>query len=145
MKSNIKNFVEEYNKRMSWNADIIKQLGKKNIPTKIIDDYLSTELINEEDYDLENASLYEYGPDDAWAGNLELQAFSNKSYRTVYFWVKPTKLEDEYKSERIELIKKKMNEKIDELYEKIKEFTSDYKHYNKLKKMIDKIELKLRK
>lgn len=31
MKSNIKNFVEEYNKRMSWNADIIKQIGKKNI------------------------------------------------------------------------------------------------------------------
>lgn len=141
MKSNIKNFVEEYNKRMSWNADIIKQLGKKNIPTKIIDDYLSTELIDEENYDLENASLYKYGPDEPWADTLELQVFSNESYRTVYFWVKPTKLEDEYKSERIELIKKKMNEKLNELYEKIKGLTSDYKHYNKLKKMIDKMEL----
>lgn len=40
MKSNIKNFVEEYNKRISWNVDIIKQLGKKNIPAEIIDDYL---------------------------------------------------------------------------------------------------------
>ncbi len=139
MKSKIKNFVEEYNKRMSWNRDIIKQLGKKNIPDKIIDDYLSTELIDKENYDLENASLYEYGPDDPWAGTLELQAFSNESYRTVYFWVRPIQSEDEYKSEKIELIKKKMNEKIDELYEKIKEFTSEFKHYNKLKKMIDNI------
>ena len=64
MKSNIKNFVEEYNKRMSWNADIIKQIGKENISVKVIDDYLSTELITEENYDLENASLYEYGPAD---------------------------------------------------------------------------------
>lgn len=139
MKSNIKNFVEEYNKRMSWNRDIIKQLGKKNIPDKIIDDYLSTELIDKENYDLENASLYEYGPDDPWTGTLELQAFSNESYRTVYFWIRPIQSEDEYKSEKIELIKKKMNEKIDELYEKIKEFTSEFKHYNKLKKMIDNI------
>jgi len=139
MKSNIKNFVEEYNKRMSWNADIIKQLGKKNIPAKIINDYLSTELINGENYDLENASLYEYGPDDAWAGTLELQLFSNKSYRTVYFWVRPIQSENEYKSEKIEIIKKQMNEKIDELYEKIKELTSEFKHYNKLKKMIDNI------
>lgn len=139
MKSNIKNFVEEYNKRMSWNADIIKQLGKKNIPTKIIDDYLSTELIDEENYDLENASLYEYGPDDVWAGRRELQVFSNKSYRTVYFWVKPIQSEDEYKSEKIKYIKEVMNEKLDELYEKIKGLTSDYKHYNKLKKMIDNI------
>ena len=139
MKSNIKNFVKEYNKRMSWNADIIKQLGKKNIPAKIIDDYLSTELLNEENYDLENAALYEYGPDDAWAGTLELQAFSNESYRTHYFWVRPIQSEDEYKSEKIETIKKRMNEKLDELYEKIKEFTSEFKHYNKLKKMIDNI------
>lgn len=139
MKSNIKNFVEEYNKRMSWNADIIKQLGKKNIPPKIIDDYLSTELIDEENYDLENASLYEYGPDDACAGTFELQVFSNKSYGTVYFWVKPIQSEDEYKSERIKIIKETMNEKIGELYEKIKGLTSDYKHYNKLKKMIDNI------
>jgi len=139
MKSNIKNFVEEYNKRMSWNADIIKQLGKKNIPAKIIDDYLSTELIDEENYDLENASLYEYGPGESMAGTFELQAFSNKSYRTVYFWVKPIQSEDEYKSEKIEIIKEIMNEKINELYEKIKGLTSDYKHYNKLKKMIDNI------
>lgn len=139
MKSNIKNFVEEYNKRMSWNADIIKQLGKKNIPAKIIDDYLSTELINEENYDLENASLYEYRPGEPMAGTFELHAFSNKYYRTVYFWVKPIQSEDEYKSEKIEIIKNIMNEKIDELYEKIKGLTSDYKHYNKLKKMIDNI------
>jgi len=139
MKSNIKKFVEEYNKRMSWNADIIKQLGKKNIPSNIIDDYLSTELINEEDYDLENASLFEYGPNDPWAGTFELHVFSFKSYRTVYFWDKPDKSEDEYKSEKIEIIKKKMNEKIDELYKKIKELIPEFKHYNKLKKMLDKI------
>ena len=139
MKSNIKNFVEEYNKRMSWNADIIKQIGKENIPIKVIDDYLSTELITEENYDLENASLYEYGPADAWAGTFELQVFSNESLGTVYFWLKSIQSEDEYKSKKIEIIKKKMNEKIDELSEKIEELTSEFKHYNKLKKMIDNI------
>lgn len=138
MKSNIKNFVEEYNKRMSWNRDIIKQFGKKNIPAEIIDDYLSTELLNEENYDLENAALYEYGKNDAWAGTLELQAFSKESYRTVYFWVRPIQSEDEYKSEKIKYIKESIIKKIDELTEKLNELMPKLKQYNKLQQMLDK-------
>lgn len=138
MKSNIKNFVEEYNKRMSWNRDIIKQFGKKNIPDEIIDDYLSTELLNEENYDLENAALYEYGKNDSWAGTLELQVFSNESYRTHYFWVRPIQSEDEYKSEKIKYIKESIIKKIDELTEKLNELMPKLKQYNKLQQMIDK-------
>lgn len=139
MREDIKNFVIEYNKRMSWNKDILKSIGKKNIPQYIIDEYLLTNILDEDKYDLENASLYEYGPEDTWAGTLELQAFSNERLCTTYFWVKSNESEEEYKAKKIESIKEKMNKKLDELYEKIKELTSEFKEYNKLKKIISNI------
>lgn len=139
MKEEIINFVGKYNKHMQWNKEIIKSLGAKNIPQDIIENYLTTDEITEDGYDLENASLYEYGKDDNWAGTLELQAFSNKTYRTVYFWVHKDYTEEEYKNKKIETIKKEMNKKLDELFEQIKDLTSTFKHYNKLKKQIEKI------
>lgn len=139
MREDIKNFVIEYNKRISWNKDILKRIGKKNIPQYIIDEYLQTNTPDEDKYDLENASLYEYGPEDTWTGTLELQAFSNERLCTTYFWVKSNESEEEYKAKKIESIKEKMNKKLDELYEKIKELTSEFKEYNKLKKIINNI------
>lgn len=139
MTEDIKNFVEKYNKHMQWNKDIINSLGAKNIPQDIIEDYLTTDIITEDGYDLENANLYEYGKDDNWAGTLELQAFSNSTLRTVYFWIHKDYTEEEYKTQKIEKIKEAMNKKLDELFEKIKGLTSTFKHYNKLKKQIEKI------
>lgn len=139
MKEEIKNFVEKYNKNMQWNKEVIKSLGTKNIPHDIIENYLSTDIITEDGYDLENARLYEYGKDDNWAGTLELQAFSNTTYRTVYFWIHKDYTEEEYKANRIEAVKKEMNKKLDELFEQIKDLTSTFKQYNKLKKQIEKI------
>ena len=139
MTEDIKNFVEKYNKHMQWNKEIIKSLGSKNIPQDIIENYLPTDIITEDGYDLENARLYEYGKDDDWAGTLELQAFSNSTYHTVYFWIHKDYTEEEYKSQKIEKIKETMNKRLDELFEQIKGLTSTFKHYNKLKKQIAKI------
>jgi len=139
MKEEIRNFVEKYNKHMQWNKDIIKSLGAKNIPWDIIENYLTTDIITEDGYDLENARLYEYGKDDNWAGTLELQAFSNSTLRTVYFWIHKDYTEEEYKTQKTEKIKESMNKKLDELFEQIKGLTSTFKHYNKLKKQIEKI------
>ena len=63
MTEEIKNFVEKFNRQVQWDNEIIKSIGKKNIPQDIIDNYFS-EPITEEEYDLENARLYEYGKDD---------------------------------------------------------------------------------
>ena len=139
MKEEIKNFVEKFNRQVQWDNEILKSLGKKNIPKDIIENYFIGEPITEEGYDLENARLYEYGKDDNWAGTLELQAFSNTTYRTVYFWIHKDYTEKEYKANRIEAVKKEMNKKLDELFEQIKDLTSTFKQYNKLKKQIEKI------
>lgn len=110
MDEKVKNFVEEYNKRIDWNKDIRDSLNLDFIP--IIKDYLSTEKLDEEGYDLENASYYTY--DD---GLMELQAFSNTAYRTHYFWIWPyeTDAENSYKAEKIEYIKEKINKRLEEL------------------------------
>ena len=139
MAEDIKNFVEKFNRQVQWDNEILKSLGKKNIPKDIIEKYFIGEPITEEGYDLENARLYEYGKDDNWAGTLELQAFSNKTYRTVYFWIHKDYTEEVYKANRIEAVKKEMNKRIDELFEKIKGLTSEFKQYNKLKKQIARI------
>lgn len=138
MTEEIKNFVENFNRQVQWENEIINSIGKKNIPQDIIKNFFTTDIITEDGYDLENAKLYEYGKNDSWAGRLELQAFSNITYRTTYFWLRPENYtEEEYKANRIEEIKKEVNKKLNELYEKIKDLTSEYKKYNKLNKKIN--------
>jgi len=131
MKKEIKNFVEEYNKRMDWNKDIRDSLNLDFIPiyTDIIKDYLPTEKLDEEGYDLENASYYTY--DD---GLMELQAFSNTAYRTHYLWVHPyeTDAENSYKEEKIERLKEKINERLDEL----KPFIAEENELQKIKEKL---------
>lgn len=110
MDEKVKNFVEEYNKRIDWNKDIRDSLNLDSIP--IIKDYLPIEKLDEEGYDLENALYYTY--DD---GLMELQAFSNTAYRTHYFWIRPyeTDNENSYKAEKIEYIKGGINKRLEEL------------------------------
>ena len=131
MKEEVKNFVEEYNKRIDWNKDIRDSLNLDFIPihTDIIKDYLAIEKLDEEGYDLENASFYTY--DD---GLMELQAFSNTVYRTHYFWVKPyeTDAENSYKAEKIEHIKEKINERLEDL----QPFIAEEKELQKIKEKL---------
>lgn len=114
MKDAVKNFVEEYNKRMDWNKDIRDSLNLDFNPiyTDVIKDYLTTEKLDEEGYDLENALVYTYN-----SGLIELQAFSNTAYRTHYFWVQPyeTDVENSYKAHTIKYIKESIDRRLKEL------------------------------
>ena len=121
---------------MCWNKDIINKLGEKNIPQDIIDKYLETDFIDEENYDLENATLYEYGEGDSWCGTLELQAYSNERCRGIYFWVKSSDTEETYKDKKIAKIKTEVEKKCNELYEKINSLTSEFKQYSEFKSLL---------
>ncbi len=120
MEKDIKNFVEEYNKRVSWNEDILSSTNIKHLPTcDIIDDiisqYLATEKITEEGYDLENAKVFEYTDEDSMKGTLEMEVFSNKIYHRVYFWVKPGEDEETYKKRHKEILVDKIFKNITKL------------------------------
>ena len=137
MKEDVKNFVIEYNTRMIWNKDIINKYGEKNIPQDIIDDHLTTEPIDEENYDLENAKLYEYTDDDAWKGTIELQAYSNKRCYICYFWLKPSDTEEIYKDKKIEKIKGEVEKRCHLLFEKITSLTSELKQFSEFNTMLN--------
>lgn len=127
MKEEVRKFVEEYNKRMDWNEDIRKSINLDFVP--IIKDSLSTEKIDEEGYDLENASYYTH--DD---GLMELHAFSNTAYRTHYFWVRPYEKDAEsaYKTDKIEFIKRGINQRIQDL----QPFIAEEKELQKIKERL---------
>lgn len=114
MKQEIKDFVEGYNKTMDFNKEILESFGKGYVPSytkNFIKDYLSTDKITEDGYDLENAKLYLYEQ----TGVQELQAFSNKKYGTMYFWLKPDETEEEYKKRKIDSIGKHALERLKEI------------------------------
>lgn len=127
MKEEVKKFVEEYNKRMDWNEDIRKSINLDSVP--IVRDSLSTEKLDEEGYDLENASYYTY--DD---GLMELHALSKTAYHTYYFWVKPYEKDAEsvYKTDKIEFIKRSVNQRIQDL----QPFIAEEKELQKIKERL---------
>ena len=116
----IPEFIEEYNKRMDWNRDILGSIDDAYLSShpfmkEIADKYLSTGKITEETYDIDNAKIYEYD-DEADFGLLELQVQSKRTYRLTYFWMNPNKDEGQYKAEKIEhvldVLEKSENETI---------------------------------
>jgi hypothetical protein len=114
MKQEIKDFVEGYNKTMEWNKEILESFGKGYVHSytkKFIKEYLSTNKITEEGYDLENAKLYTYEQ----TGTQELQAFSNKTYGTTYFWFKPGETEEEYKKRKMDSVGRYALERLKEI------------------------------
>ncbi len=134
MKKDIKNFVETYNKNMSWNKDILNNIDidffNKNEETKkIIEEYLPIKTIESERYDLENAKLYNlsYIP-----GILELQAYSYNN-GTTYFWVYPEETEEQYKSRIINIINGVLDNIINKRIETLKEISSSLENVIKLK------------
>ena len=119
----IPEFIEEYNKRMDWNRDILgviddAYLSSHPFMKEIADEYLSTGKITEEAYDIDNAKIYEYD-DEADSGLLELQAQSKRTYRLTYFWMNPNKDEGQYKAEKIESVLGVLKKNKDEAVEKI--------------------------
>lgn len=119
----IPEFIEEYNKRMDWNRDILGSIDDAYLSShpfmkEIVDEYLSTGKITEEAYDIDNAKIYEYD-DEADSGLLELQAQSKRTYRLTYFWMNPNKDEGQYKAEKIERVLHVLKKNKDEAVEKI--------------------------
>lgn len=126
----IANFVENYNKCMDWNRDI---LDKFNFDIKYAKDfvknYLTTDKIDKDSYDLEHAEVYTYGD----LGMLELQAYSYKTLGTSYFWIFPDYTEQSYKEKKLNAINESLIEHLSKLTEKINELTLEKDEFLKIK------------
>ena len=132
----IKKFVEGYNERMDWNREILDTFDKDFVPDQtkdFMDDYFSTDKITEEGYDLESAELYTY--DD---GMLELQAYSNTKYGTVYFWLKPEEDKETYIRKKNAQIVEEINKTLDELSSTITNLTARHNEYLRIKENLEK-------
>lgn len=129
----IADFVENYNKCMDWNRDI---LDKFNFDIKYAKDfvknYLTTDKIDKDSYDLENAKVYTYED----TGMLELQAYSYKSYGTSYFWTFPDYTEQSYKEKKLSVINNYLIERLSELTEKINKLTLEKDEFSKIKEIL---------
>lgn len=120
----IPEFIEEYNKRMDWNQDILGYIDDAYLSAhpfmkEIADKYLSTGKITEETYDIDNAKIYEYDDEEDY-GLLELHAQSKSTYRLTYFWMDPNEDEEQYKAKKIERVLDVLKKSKDEVVEKIK-------------------------
>ena len=137
MDERVEKFVEIYNKVMDWNKDILDVImGAFNTVPKytkdFIDDYLPTEKINGERFDLEHAKLFEFERDVDGEEVYELQAFNNESYGTSYFWVFPNEDEQRYKTRKLEQLDNHMYKKISDLTTKIAELKAENEEWTAL-------------
>lgn len=136
MNEDVKNFVELYNRHMSWNKDILDSMNmdyinKYEYTKDFVDDKLNTEIITPDDYDLEHAEVWRY--DD---GLLELQVYSYKSYHDVYFWANPNDNEDTYKHKKIVKITESLNESINKKKEELNKLSSILENEIELRNML---------
>lgn len=131
MKEEIRKFVEEYNKRIDWNKEILGDIGGLDNIKHFMDSFISTKKIAEEGYDLEHAKCYTYED-----GMLELQAFNNATYGTSYFWVKPIMGESEYKEDRRQIVKKEINERLQQILPELEKITAQKDSLLKLKEIL---------
>lgn len=118
----IETFIQEFNKRVDWDLEILNKyninLANDNSANAIIKHYLCFTKINSEDYDIDNAKLYEY-PMENGKHTFELQAYSPTDYCSKYFWVRLGEEEDEYKEDRIKTIKKELTSRYNEVRNKL--------------------------
>lgn len=129
----IADFVENYNKCMDWNRDILDKLNFDIKYAKdFVEDYLTTDKIDKDSYDLEHAKVYTYED----KGMLELQAYSYKSYGTHYFWTFPNYTEQSYKEKKLNDINRYVIGHLYELTEKINELTLEKDEFLKIKDCI---------
>jgi hypothetical protein len=136
MKEEVKNFVELYNRNMSWNKDILNSMNidyinKYEYTKDFVKDKLTTETITADDYDLEHAEVYSY--DD---GLLELQVYSYESYHGVYFWANPNEDEDAYKNKKITWIVENLDKSINEKKEELNKLSSILENEIELRNML---------
>ena len=134
---NLETFAAEYNKRVDYNFEILKEFGfatlydlnKHEHIRKIVDDYMSFDKITKEDYDYESAEIYDY-PEKEGVKTYELQIFNKNECGLTYFWVNLDETENEYKRKKIEAI-----------YKSVLEFSEEaVKQFRELKEKLGELE-----
>ena len=131
MTQEVKDFITGYNKAMEWNKDILNGFDA-NLTKDFIGEYLPTEKIVEEDYELDNAKIYSYDDE----GLFEMQVYSLKIYHGVYFWLKCNETEEEYKKRKTELVVQRISEKVNGLTAEIDRLTAERGEFLKIKEAI---------
>lgn len=124
MNMDLKTFIEEYNKRIDWNKDVLdKEYKPGDRIRSVIDAYLSMDKITEEDYDYSTAEIFDC--EDDGKKYEELQIFSNIDCHTMYFWLYPDENEESYKKRRVEIINELISKRKAEISEKLRELNSE--------------------
>ncbi len=105
----LEEFIEVYNRHMDWNKDIIMsikpEIRKSPYSKSIIDEYLSTEKINDLTCDLSgNFKIF-----DCDNNRKELQIYSLITYSNTYYWVNPEIDEKTYKKEKVDFLTSKLS------------------------------------
>ena len=114
----IEEFIKHYNQNIDWNLEIRNKLDVETIKSypvteDLLDGYLSTKKLTEEDYEWENAQLYKLdkrAPDDKCM--YELQVYDFNVYSTMNFWCNPYITKEEYIKNRIDLISEEVTRSI---------------------------------
>ena len=120
----VKSFVEEYNKRMDWDKDILEGFDLSLLSDEVRD-FLGRYISG---YDLKRARCYEYEDD----GTLELQAFNNETYGMSYFWIRPVGDENEYKEERKNIIRREIGKELEKIIPELKKITEKKEDLEKI-------------
>jgi len=106
MKKEIKEFVESYNQRMEWNKEILERVNtvlydfnSTECTRDLIDGYLSTKKITEENCELKDAQIYQLEN-----GKLEMQAFRHSTLCSTYFYTRIGETKEEYMKTKMDAI-----------------------------------------
>ena len=102
-------FIEKYNERMDWNIELRKYFDETFLSENpedvgyIVDEWLNTKKITEENTDTTDANIYECDRKDGKKA-LELQAFDKDDCHWAYWWTGIEETEDEYKKRTLSLL-----------------------------------------
>lgn len=125
-KKEIKKYLKRLKQEAKWNKDILESIGEKcrtNPYIKaLLDLYLRTTEVNEDDYDFANANVFEdvcyYNTDETYVG---IQARNIGECGMSYFYIHPERSEAEYKNNKLNAISKELSERYAENSKKIDE------------------------
>lgn len=127
MKKEIEEFVEAYNQMMEWNGEILERVNTvlydfNNIECTrdLIDGYLSTEKITEENCELEDAQIYQLEN-----GKLEMQAFKKTALRSTYFYTRIGETKEEYMKTRMDVINRAIRSLQCDISKKLSKLSQD--------------------
>ena len=136
----VEQFIEAYNRCVDWNREILSSDFIENHPyiKEKVDGYLDMEKITSENYEIENAVIYENGKSDKGYMQYELQMYSYETYHTAYFWVTPEMGKEEYIAGRIKLIKRDVTNRLSEIGDLLEKLKTENAEYIEVLKIINK-------